>query len=91
MELFELALMLPGLVFGKIALLLIAFSILLIYSLLQNSVDSKTRDYGIMRLCGLTKVQYVSLILIKAFLFVLPSIFLAYIASFPTLWWLLKY
>ncbi len=54
MELFELALMLLGLVFGIIVLLLIAISVLLIYSLLQNSVDTKTRDHGIMRLCGLS-------------------------------------
>lgn len=54
MELFELALGLLGLIFGIIVLLLIAISVLLLFSLLQNSVDTKTRDHGIMRLCGLT-------------------------------------
>jgi len=54
MQLFELALIMLGLVFGIIVLLLIAISVLLLYSLLQNSVDIKTRDHAIMRLCGLT-------------------------------------
>jgi len=54
MELFEVALGLLGLIFGIIVLLLIAISVLLLFSLLQNSVDTKTRDDGIMRLCGLT-------------------------------------
>lgn len=91
MELFELSLMLLGLIFGVIVILLIVISILLIYSLLQNSVQMKTRDHGIMRMLGLSKCEYITIILVQAFLFVLPSIVLAYILSFPTIWYLYKY
>ena len=56
LEGFEVAMALLGIVFGIIVLLLIAISVLLIYSLLQNSVDVRTRDHGTMRLCGMSKI-----------------------------------
>ena len=45
----------------------------------MNSVEQKSFDNGIMRLVGLTKYDYVAMILTQAFAFVLPSIFLAFV------------
>lgn len=52
----------------------------------MNSVEQKSFDNGIMRLVGLTKYDYVAMILTQAFAFVLPSIFLAFVLSIPILW-----
>jgi len=67
-------------------MLFIIISVLLIFSLLMNSVEQKSFDNGIMRLVGLTKYDYVAMILTQAFAFVLPSIFLAFVLSIPILW-----
>ena len=86
-----MAMLVLALVFNIIIILLIAISILLIYSLLMNSVETKTFENGIMRLVGFTKPGYVSLILTQAFMFVLPSILMGYAASYPLLWYCYKY
>jgi hypothetical protein len=52
----------------------------------MNSVEQKSFDNGIMRLVGLTKYDYVAMILTQAFAFVLPSIVLAFVLSIPILW-----
>jgi ABC-type antimicrobial peptide transport system permease subunit len=67
-------------------MLFIIISVLLIFSLLMNSVEQKSFDNGIMRLVGLTKYDYVAMILTQAFAFVLPSIVLAFVLSIPILW-----
>ena len=43
-----------GLIFDVIIILFVIFSILLIYSLLLISVETKTLDIGIMRMVGLS-------------------------------------
>ncbi len=63
MELFTLGIMALGLVLDIILIILVFVSVLLIYSLLVNSVEQKTFDSGIMRLVGLTKTGYVVSIL----------------------------
>ena len=73
--------------FDIIMILFIIISILLIFSLLMNSVESKTFDNGIMRLVGLTKYGYISMILTQSIMFVFPSIILGYCASIPVLWY----
>ena len=55
MELLSYATLLLGLVFGIIVILFITISILLIYSLLMISVETKTFDTGIQRMVGLSK------------------------------------
>jgi len=52
----------------------------------MNSVEQKTFENGIMRLVGLSKFEYMAIILIQAFMFVLPSIIAGYLASIPLLW-----
>ncbi len=54
MQLLSYATLLLGLVFGIIAILFIVISILLIYSLLMISVETKTFENGVLRLVGLS-------------------------------------
>ena len=53
MEIFSIAIMFLGLIFDMIILLFAIQSILLIYSLLMISVESKTFEFGVMRMVGL--------------------------------------
>ena len=61
-------------------------SILLIYSLLMITTETKTFDIGIMRLIGLSSSGFVAMVFTQAVMFVLPAIIFAYICSFPTLY-----
>lgn len=85
MQLLSVATLLLGLVFGIIAILFIVISVLLIYSLLMISVETKTFENGVLRLIGLSQYNVVFMIGIQSILFVLPSIVLGYAASIPTL------
>ena len=62
MQGYSTAIMLIGLVFDVLLVIFIVISCLLIYSLLLISVETKTFDNGVMRLIGLTKRGYVSMI-----------------------------
>ena len=64
MQLLSYATLLLGLVFGIIAILFIVISILLIYSLLMISVETKTFENGVLRLVGLSQYNVVSMIII---------------------------
>ena len=74
-----------GLLFNIIILLFIVISILLIYSLLMISVETKTFETGVLRLIGLSKANCISMILVQSFLFVIPSIICGYLAAIPML------
>lgn len=74
-----------GLIFNVLILLFVVISVLLIYSLLMITTETKTFDYGVMRLVGLSQTGFVSLIFMQAFMFVIPSIICAYIASIVSL------
>ncbi len=84
---YENSLLVLGLVFNIIMILFIIISILLVFSLLMNSVEQKSFENGIMRLVGLTKYDYMAMIITQAFIFVLPSIILGYLVSIPLLWY----
>jgi ABC-type lipoprotein release transport system permease subunit len=47
--------LLLGLIFGIIVFLFIVIAILLIYSLLMISVETKTFENGVLRMIGLSK------------------------------------
>ena len=64
MQLTSVASLLLGLIFGIIVLLFVVISILLIYSLLMISVETKTFETGVLRLVGLSKANCISMILI---------------------------
>jgi ABC-type antimicrobial peptide transport system permease subunit len=54
MEIFSQAILFLGLIFDIIILLFIVLSILLIYSLLMISVETKTFEFGVMRMVGIS-------------------------------------
>ena len=91
MQLLSTATLLLGLIFSIIVILFIVISILLIYSLLMISVETKTFENGVLRLIGLSKANCVQMIIVQSMLFVLPSIILGYLASYPALFYLYKY
>jgi ABC-type antimicrobial peptide transport system permease subunit len=83
--------LLLGLIFSIIVILFIVISILLIYSLLMISIETKTYENGVLRLVGLSKANCIQMIIVQSLLFVLPSIIFAYAAAFPALMELYKY
>jgi ABC-type antimicrobial peptide transport system permease subunit len=85
MENFGEAVMFRGLIFDVIILLFVILSILLIYSLLSISVETKTFEFGVMRMVGLSKTGIVSMIVLQAFMFVLPSLIFGFTAAIPAL------
>lgn len=85
MQFFSNAILMLGLIFDIIIMLFIILSVLLIYSLLLISVESKTFEFGVMRMVGLSKSGIVSMIIIQGFMFVLPSVVVGFILCFPTL------
>ena len=74
-----------GLIFKVLLLIFIVVSVLLIYSLLLISVETKTFEIGVMRLMGLSKAGFVALILTESMCFVFPSIVAGYICAMPIL------
>ena len=64
MEISGNAILFLGLIFDIIILLFIVLSILLIYSLLMISVETKTFEFGVMRMVGLSKSGLVYMIIV---------------------------
>jgi len=85
MQKFSAAILMLGLIFDIIILLFIILSVLLIYSLLMLSVETKTFEFGVMRMVGLSKGGLVAMIVLQAFMFVLPSVVLGFVLSVPSL------
>ena len=74
-----------GLIFDVIIILFVIVSILLIYSLLLISVETKTHEIGIMRLVGLSKRYFTSMIFVQSFMFVLPSVICGFLFYIPVM------
>ena len=72
-----------GLAFDVIIILFVIVAILLIYSLLLISVETKTFEIGIMRMVGLSKTNFVVMIFMQALLFVLPSVIFGFACYMP--------
>ena len=53
-----------GLIFDIVLVMFVIVSVLLIYSLLMISIETKTHEIGIMRLVGLSKLGFIGMILI---------------------------
>ena len=64
----------------------IVVAVLLIYSLLMISVETKTHEIGIMRLVGLSKKGFVGMIMTQAAFFVIPSIVTGFLFCLPCIW-----
>ena len=74
-----------GLIFDIIILLFVIIAILIIYSLLMISVETKTLEIGIIRMVGLSKIGIIVMIALQALMFVIPAIIFGFAASFPFL------
>ena len=85
MQTYSTAILFLGLIFDIIILLFIILSVLLVYSLLMISVESKTFEFGVMRMVGLSKTGIIIMIILQSFMFVLPALIFGFILSFPTL------
>ena len=90
MVLYNYAILFIGLVFGIVVILFVIISILLIYSLLMITTQTKTFDIGVMRLIGLSSSGFVSMMFTQAITFVIPSIIVAYLGSIPSLYFIFK-
>ena len=53
MSTFQFGVLMIGLIFNVLILLFVVISVLLIYSLLMITTETKTFEYGVMRLVGL--------------------------------------
>jgi ABC-type antimicrobial peptide transport system permease subunit len=80
--------MMVGLVFNLITLLLAMISTLLIYSLLMITTETKRYENGLMALLGLSKNGYAAIILLQAFLFVLPAILMGFACCIPAFYFI---
>ena len=69
------------LIFTLVTLLLFMISVLLIYSLLMLSVESKSFELGVMRMVGLSKNNVMALVIMQSFMFVIPSIIAGFTVS----------
>ena len=74
-----------GIILNMIIFILLLLSIVLLYSLLLVSVETKTFEMGIIRMLGLNKIGVILLILVQAFSFVIPGIILGIAGSIPFL------
>jgi ABC-type antimicrobial peptide transport system permease subunit len=86
MENYSAAVLFMGLIFDIIILLFIIIAVLLIHSLLMISVETKTFEIGVMRMIGLSKSGIMMMVIIQAFMFVLPSLIIGITLSFPALY-----
>ena len=83
MQAYALAVLFIGLIFDILLILFVIVSVLLIYSLLLISVETKTFQIGVMRLVGLSKGGFVAMIFIQSAMFVLPAVVLGFSSSIP--------
>ena len=77
-----------GLVFDIMLIMFVMISVLLIYSLLMITIETKTFDTGVMRMVGLSGKGFVAMIFTQAVMFVLPSLICALVAVVPCLWFI---
>ena len=61
-----------------IKLLFIVISVLIIYSLLMVSIESKTFEIAVQRMVGLNKNGIIMLIICQSLMYVVPAIVLAF-------------
>lgn len=88
MQIFSAGILAIGLVFDIMLIMFIMISVLLIYSLLMITIETKTFDTGVMRMVGLSGKGFVAMIFTQALMFVLPSLIFALIAVVPSLWFI---
>ena len=85
MQQYSQAVLFLGLIFDIITLLFVIIAILLIYSLLMISVETKTFEIGVIRMVGLSKSGIIFMIFLQGLMFVLPALVLGFALCFPAL------
>ncbi|KAH7825422.1 putative DUF214 family protein [Monocercomonoides exilis] len=75
---FESVMILP---MGMMVVMLLAITILIIYSQIQRSVDGRAYELGLMRVHGMGRFGVVMLIVIQAFTFAIPGIIFGIIGA----------
>ena len=88
MKLFSAAILMIGLIFDIMLIMFIMISVLLIYSLLMITIETKTFDTGVMRMVGMSGKGFVAMIFTQAIMFVLPSLICALLCVVPCLWYI---
>lgn len=71
-----------GILLNLILFVLFALSVILIYSLLLVSIETKTFELGVIRVLGLNKLGLVVMIFTQTMLFVIPAIIIGIFISF---------
>ena len=74
----EMGILIINLIFNLVKSILIVISILIIYSLLMVSVESKNFEIAVIRMVGLEKNGIIWLVVCQSFLYVIPAIFTAF-------------
>jgi ABC-type antimicrobial peptide transport system permease subunit len=74
----EMGILIVNLIFNLIKSLLIMISILIIFSLLMISIESKYFEIAVIRMVGLKKHGVIGLIVCQSFLYVIPAISFAF-------------
>eukprot|EP01016_Furgasonia_blochmanni_P040533 TRINITY_DN5182_c0_g1_i1.p1 TRINITY_DN5182_c0_g1~~TRINITY_DN5182_c0_g1_i1.p1 ORF type:complete len:963 (+),score=283.19 TRINITY_DN5182_c0_g1_i1:176-3064(+) len=74
-----------GITLNIIIFVLFVLSVLLIYSLLMVSIDTKTFEIGVLRMVGLNKNGLIQLIIVQALTFVIPAIIVGLLLTIPVL------
>ena len=74
-----------GVILNMILFILFLLSVILLYSLLLVSVETKTFDLGVVRVLGLNKIGVIIMILLQSLSYVIPGIILGLILSIPAL------
>ena len=83
MHLSEFEILFIGLTFDVLLILFVVVAVLLIYSLLMISVETKTFEIGVMRLVGLSKRGFIGMIFTQAGCFVFPAVVAGFICALP--------
>ena len=91
LEQYSYAVLFMGLIFDIIILLFVLISVLLIYSLLMISIETKTFEIGVMRMVGLSQTGIIYMILLQGLMFVLPAIICGFMFCFPALYLLYNF
>ena len=74
-----------GIILSMIIVILFLLSVILLYTLLLITVETKTYDLGVLRVLGFNKLGVVLLVITQALSYVIPAIIAGLMLSFPLL------
>ena len=77
----ELGILVVNLIFNMIKVMLIIISVLIIYSLLMQSIESKQFELAVLQMIGLQKSKVITVILAQSFFYVIPACMVAFATS----------